>query len=132
MKLSDPSKLVYSPHAYGPSVYMQGYFSSGSFPANMAAVWERHWAFVQASTGTPVVIGELGGWYTGRDRQWQELPVDYNPLQPLTAPCSPLQPFAAPYSPFQPLAAPLQPLAAPCSPLQPPCSPLQPLATAPL
>merc|ERR1740139_1569036 len=77
VKLSDPSKLVYSPHAYGPSVYMQGYFSSGSFPANMAAVWERHWAFVQASTGTPVVIGELGGWYTGRDRQWQDWAIGY-------------------------------------------------------
>ena len=65
--LSDQSKLVYTPHTYGPGVYMQGYFKAANFPHNMAAVWDSHFAFVQQATGQPVVIGEMGGVYTGKD-----------------------------------------------------------------
>ena len=33
VRLDDPSRLVYSPHTYGPSVYVQDYFKSPSAPA---------------------------------------------------------------------------------------------------
>ena len=33
VRLSDQSKLVFSPHTYGPSVYVQDYFKSPSAPA---------------------------------------------------------------------------------------------------
>ena len=72
VKLSDQQKLVYTPHTYGPGVFMQSYFSDARFPANMEAVWEAHFAFVQRSTGQPIVIGEIGGTYVGLDRQWQD------------------------------------------------------------
>ncbi|KAL1510621.1 hypothetical protein AB1Y20_006922 [Prymnesium parvum] len=75
--LQDPRKLVYSPHVYGPSVYPQHYFSSPFFPQNMPAVWEGHFASVQKSTNTPIVIGEIGGRYTDQDRQWQDWALPY-------------------------------------------------------
>ena len=43
--LLDQSKLVYSPHTYGPSVYKQKYFSSPLFPDNMAEIWSKRFAF---------------------------------------------------------------------------------------
>ena len=33
---------------YGPGVYMQSYFRASNFPQNMEAVWDEHFAFVQA------------------------------------------------------------------------------------
>merc|ERR1712070_115831 len=70
--ISDMSKLVYSPHTYGPSVYMQDYFKSWDFPNNMPGIWDSHFGFVQQATGAPVVIGEYGGMYDGKDKQWQD------------------------------------------------------------
>ncbi len=56
------SRLVWSPHVYGPGVSWQEYFSDASFPANMPAVWEAH--FGQLLPGpTPLAIGEFGGHY---------------------------------------------------------------------
>ena len=37
--LKDMTKLVYSPHTYGPSVYMQSYFGAPAFPSNLATLW---------------------------------------------------------------------------------------------
>eukprot|EP00966_Prymnesium_polylepis_P295847 6833096-Prymnesium_polylepis.1 len=58
LKPEHQAQLIYSPHSYGPSVYLQNYFKEASFPANMDAIWEWHFAFVQGLTGQPVVIGE--------------------------------------------------------------------------
>ena len=76
VQLRDPSKLVYSPHVYGPSVYLQHYFTAPGFPNNMPAVWEQHFAFAQG-LGTPIVIGEIGGLYKDIDRQWQDWAIPY-------------------------------------------------------
>jgi endoglucanase len=70
--LSDQTKLVYSPHTYGPSVYVQSYFFAEGFPINMGQIWEEHWGFVREATGQPVVIGEMGGLYDGLDKTWQD------------------------------------------------------------
>jgi hypothetical protein len=51
---------------------MQPYFKSANFPNNMVKVWEDHFAFVQQSTGQPIVVGEMGGIYTGTDKIWQD------------------------------------------------------------
>ena len=71
MQLSNPSRLVYAPHTYGPSVYAQKYFGDRGFPNNMAAIWNARFAFL-VDTGSPVIIGEMGGFYTGKDRVWQD------------------------------------------------------------
>ena len=81
VELVDPSKLVYSPHEYGPSVYEQGYFKAHDFPANMPAIWQARFDFVRAQTGAPVIIGEMGGFYTGKDQQWQDWAAAYMKLK---------------------------------------------------
>ena len=70
--LSNQRRLVYSPHSYGPSVYMHNYFKAPDFPNNMESVWESHFGFAQQYTGQAIVIGETGGFYTGKDREWQD------------------------------------------------------------
>ena len=72
ISLMDNTKLVYSPHTYGPSVYEQFYFSTPDFPQNMAAIWTERFEFLRQSTGSPVVIGEMGGHYSGKDKIWQD------------------------------------------------------------
>ena len=73
------SRLVLSPHVYGPDVYQQPYFSDPAFPDNMPAIWEAH--FGQFADAYPVVIGEWGGKYghggDPKDRVWQDALVDY-------------------------------------------------------
>ena len=49
----------------------------GAFPDNMIQVWDRHFGFVQQSTGRAMVVGEFGGFYTGDDKRWQGAVVDY-------------------------------------------------------
>ena len=75
--LQKQSKLVYAPHVYGPSVYLQKYFTSPFFPGNMPAVWQAHFAFAKEQTGRPIVIGEIGGSYEGLDRNWQDWALPY-------------------------------------------------------
>ena len=58
VQLSNQRRLVYTPHTYGPGVFMQPYFQDNSFPSNMEAVWDQHFAFVQQATGQPIIIGE--------------------------------------------------------------------------
>ena len=53
VRLSDQSKLVYSPHVYGPSVYQQSYFDDWRFPQNMPEVWDAHFGFAQGETNVP-------------------------------------------------------------------------------
>lgn len=77
VQLSDPSKLVFSPHTYGPSVYEQDYFNSPIFPQNMPDIWDARFSFAPIKLGVPVVIGELGGFYTGNDKVWQDWAVEF-------------------------------------------------------
>ena len=61
--LREPSRLVFSSHVYGPSVFEQAYFKAASFPANLPEIWDAQWAAVPMQTGVPVVVTEWGGWY---------------------------------------------------------------------
>ena len=71
VRLNDMSKLVYSPHTYGPSVYNQKYFTDNEFPRNMPDIWGPRFAFL-VERGFAVCVGEMGGFYTGKDRSWQD------------------------------------------------------------
>lgn len=86
--LSEPSKLVYTPHTYGPSVFMQNYFAAKSFPNNMAKIWLERFAFLSIEGIAPVVIGEMGGFYDtpgnpsghdpkGLDKIWQDWAIAF-------------------------------------------------------
>ena len=70
------SRLVYSPHVYGPSVYAQPYFAVAGFPGNMPAIWNKHFGYL-FERGVALVPGEFGGRYTGTDKIWQDAFVDY-------------------------------------------------------
>jgi endoglucanase len=73
------SKIVYSPHVYGPSVAKQDYFYAANYPANMPEIWNDHWAKVVGQR--PVVIGEWGGQYdndaSGKDLAWNDAFVSF-------------------------------------------------------
>ena len=55
IRLSNPQKLVYSPHVYGPDVYLQSYFTSSNFPNNMPDIWKRQWAYIKINNLGPAV-----------------------------------------------------------------------------
>ena len=88
VRLSDPTKLVYSPHTYGPAVYEQWYFKDATFPGNMASIWSARFAFIAQQQLAPVVIGEMGGFYDTpgnpsghdpqmRDKTWQDWAIAF-------------------------------------------------------
>lgn len=75
----DSTKLVLSPHVYGPDVYAQSYFDEEVFPQNMPEIWETHFGFL-VETGYAVIPGEFGGQYGEGDEQddeWQDTLIDY-------------------------------------------------------
>ena len=75
-----PRQLVFSPHVYGPDVGWHDDFGQPDFPANLPAVWQRDFGFLD-DFGHAWVLGEFGGWYgrwgSWRDRQWQDALVDW-------------------------------------------------------
>lgn len=77
VELNDNSKLVYSPHVYGPSVFMKPIFEDENYPKNLDAIWDEDFGFVPKETGHPIVIGEFGGFYDGLDHAWQNHVVKY-------------------------------------------------------
>ena len=96
VRLSDMTKLVYSPHTYGPGVFPnQNYFPTcqgggctcqgggycgherNPWPQNMPDVWDKHFGFVADLTGRAVVVGEFGGFYTFHDKEWNDAFVGY-------------------------------------------------------
>jgi hypothetical protein len=78
IQLGNPGRLVYSPHAYGPSLFWGNqieepdFFTAAGFPGSMREVWMRHFGFVSQRTGAPLVVGETGGIFRDRDKAWQE------------------------------------------------------------
>ena len=65
-------KLVYSPHTYGPSVFLQPFFGDDDFPANLPAILDAQYGYL-AQAGHPLLVGEWGGRYDdGLDVTWQQ------------------------------------------------------------
>lgn len=79
VRLKVPNRVVYSPHDYGPEVYMQGWFFDATFPQNLPDVWDRHWGYIHKQNLAPVVLGEFGGRSVGEDAagQWQHSLLEY-------------------------------------------------------
>jgi endoglucanase len=70
------NKLVLSPHIYGPDVADQAYFAdSAGFPNNMPRIWENQMGRFMSTY--PVVLGEFGGKFMGKDQVWQTHFVDW-------------------------------------------------------
>jgi endoglucanase len=79
VQLSEPDKLVYSAHDYGPSVSWQSWFQAHNYPQNLPAIWDKHWGYLQTTNTAPVYMGEFGGQSMGGDPegQWQRTLVSY-------------------------------------------------------
>jgi endoglucanase len=60
IKLSDPQKLMYSAHEYGPEVHEQPWFSDASFPNNLPALWTAKFDFIMQQSLGHILIGEFG------------------------------------------------------------------------
>ncbi|MBN2531455.1 MAG: cellulase family glycosylhydrolase [Spirochaetales bacterium] len=70
---SGQNKVIYSPHDYGPDIYVQPWFE-GSFDLNSlyAECWQPNWFFIAESSIAPVLIGEWGGKTGGNNGKWLE------------------------------------------------------------
>ncbi len=76
--LQQPHRVVYSPHAYPPSIFNQPQFTEAGFPDNLPAYWDRTWGYLQTENIAPVLLGEFGSKLaTARDRAWMSTMVDY-------------------------------------------------------
>ncbi|GII21427.1 cellulase family glycosylhydrolase [Planosporangium mesophilum] len=75
VRLNKPNKLVYSAHEYGLSVYHQPWFDDPSFPANLPAIWDQQWGYLEKQKVAPVLVGEFGTTLADpKDKVWlQEL-----------------------------------------------------------
>lgn len=73
VRLNLPGRLVYSPHDYGPGVYVQNWFTDKSFPANLPKIWQDNWFYIAKEGIAPVFVGEFGGRSVGNDTEgtWQ-------------------------------------------------------------
>jgi endoglucanase len=60
VRLSKPDKLVYSAHEYATSVFAQPWFSDPAFPANMPALWDHWFGYLEKENIAPVLLGEFG------------------------------------------------------------------------
>ncbi|WP_010523122.1 cellulase family glycosylhydrolase [Aquimarina agarivorans] len=78
VRLSNPKKLMYSPHEYGPTVFDQVWFSDPEFPENMPAIWEEQFNFLNTNGTSPLLIGELGiKGSGGKDEIWFQKFIDF-------------------------------------------------------
>lgn len=76
--LNIPNKLVYSAHDYPSSVSYQSWFNDGSYPNNLASVWDKHWGYLLNQNIAPVVLGEFGTkLQTESDKKWLDALVSY-------------------------------------------------------
>ena len=82
IKMSTPakqSKIVYSPHDYGPSVYKQTWFDKDFTTETLLDdYWRDTWAYINEGDIAPLLIGEWGGFVDGtKNQKWMELLADY-------------------------------------------------------
>lgn len=68
-KYSD--KLVYSPHDYGPTVYLQPWFEGDyDYDSLMKDCWQDNWLYIHKDGTAPLLIGEWGGFMKDPNLTW--------------------------------------------------------------
>src|SRR4051812_3038719 len=78
VRLSDPSKLVYSAHEYATSVVHQKWFDAATFPSNLPALWDGWWGSLIKQKTAPVLIGEFGSTLADpKDATWMKSLLAY-------------------------------------------------------
>ncbi len=65
------AQIVYSPHDYGPTVYMQPWFEGGfTYESLYDDYWHDAWLYIDEEGIAPLLIGEWGGFMTGDNFTW--------------------------------------------------------------
>jgi endoglucanase len=80
VRLSNPRKLVYSPHEYGAGVFNQPWFSEPNFPNNLYSRWEIGFHYIASQNIAPIFVGEFGGRQVDTESTegiWQRQFVEY-------------------------------------------------------
>jgi endoglucanase len=79
VRLSQPDRLVYSTHDYGPEESGQAWLQAADFPANLPGLWRSRWAYLQQDNIAPVLVGEFGGRSIWGDAegQWQRTLISF-------------------------------------------------------
>lgn len=74
IRLNVKNKLVYSPHVYGPDVFMIDAFKQPDFPKNLPAIWDAQWGYIRKQKLGAMIIGEWGGRNEAgtKDRIWHD------------------------------------------------------------
>jgi len=67
VRLDQPNKLVYSPHAYPPSIFDQSWFNDPNYPENLAALWDDMWGYIYFEEIAPILLGEWGSRFENPD-----------------------------------------------------------------
>ena len=67
--LNISNRLVYSPHDYGPKLYQQSWFNSGTSYSSLSSVWNKFWGYINANHTAPIMVGEFGTGNTASDIQ---------------------------------------------------------------
>ncbi|NJO41476.1 MAG: cellulase family glycosylhydrolase [Cyanobacteria bacterium CRU_2_1] len=80
VRLSNPNKLVYSPHEYGPGVANKSWFSEPTFPENLDDRWQTTFNYIATEEIAPIWVGEFGGRQvdqTSKEGIWQRRFVEF-------------------------------------------------------
>ena len=64
-----PNKLVYSPHAYGHSVYNFSWLQDPAYPNNLPAQYDKMWGYLYKNQTAPILLGEWGGLFNSTAEQ---------------------------------------------------------------
>ncbi len=67
------AQIVYSPHDYGPRVFMQPWFEGGfTYESLMEDAWSDYWLYINDEGIAPIFVGEWGGFMEGDNLTWME------------------------------------------------------------
>lgn len=81
IELTNPQKLVYSPHEYGPEVYPQPWFEDSSFPSNMESIWNQKFGYIYNKGISHLLVGEFGirdvSSFGGKEGTWFQTFMKY-------------------------------------------------------
>ena len=69
IELNFSNRLVYSAHDYGPKLYQQSWFNSGTSYSSLSSVWNKFWGYINANHTAPIMVGEFGTGNTASDIQ---------------------------------------------------------------
>lgn len=67
------AQIVYSPHDYGPRVFVQPWFEGDfTYESLMKDAWYDYWLYIQEENIAPIFVGEWGGFMEGDNLKWME------------------------------------------------------------